>query len=47
MEVLRTASCTDDEESYLPLLLTMKNEEASAACGAQWVYYYNVERLGF
>ena len=35
---------TDDEEFYLPLLLTLRDERELVKRAAQWVYYYNVER---
>ncbi len=35
---------TDDEEFYLPLLLTLKDEGELLRRAAQWLYYYNVER---
>lgn len=35
---------TDDEEFYLPLLLTIRTERQLLQRAAQWIYYYNVER---
>lgn len=35
---------TDDEEFYLPLLLTLRDEQELLRRAAQWLYYYNVER---
>lgn len=31
---------------YLPLLLTIQDEQQLVKRAAQWVYYYNVERPG-
>jgi transposase len=35
---------TDDEEFYLPLLLSISNEEDLLRRAAAWVHYYNVHR---
>jgi len=38
---------TDDEEFYIPLLLSIKNEKELLNYARKWLYWYNVERPHF
>ena len=38
---------TDDEEFYIPLLLSIKNEKELLRYASKWLYWYNVKRPHF